>query len=94
MKKKICAAIVCAFAMMFGALSVSPMTASALGYRDLTGDGKISAGDSQLIVLYTLGVCDYARGPLTDMDADGNYIIERLDSNLYLLYYLENLVGN
>lgn len=64
---------------------VSSLQVSAAGIKDLNGDGRCSIGDAIFLNRYLIGAVDYA-GTVTDLDINGNFIIDSIDTQVYLAY--------
>ncbi|MDD5947712.1 MAG: hypothetical protein PUC41_07980 [Oscillospiraceae bacterium] len=64
---------------------VSSLRVSASGIKDLNSDGRYTIGDVIFLNRYLIGAVDYA-GAVTDLDINGNYIIDTVDAQVYLAY--------
>ena len=66
-------------------MCVSSLQASAAGIKDLNGDGRCVISDVIFLNRYLTGAVDYT-GAVTDLDINGNYIIDTVDAQVYLAY--------
>lgn len=70
-------------------MCVSSLQVSAAGIKDLNGDGNCTIGDVIFLNRYLNGAVDYT-GTVTDLDVNGNYIIDTVDAQVYLAYLSGN----
>ncbi len=66
-------------------MCASSLQVSAAGIKDLNGDGRCVISDVIFLNRYLKAQVDYA-GAITDLDINGNYIIDTVDAQVYLAY--------
>ncbi len=69
-----------------GCISYYNQPVSASGIKDLNGDNQYTIADVVLLANFISGAVDY-NGVFTDLDINGNYIIDQVYVAAYLHYF-------